>query len=143
LEYSLSLWKYTDKLSQVFSQEESQNQLKKNSIVLLSCLMKSTSGQKNDNNKLVNPILNLTSWIDNQITIKSLQNDSQEHEIIIEGITSDGDKEELVASDEIKGGSSNTIKFNPEDVQDKDYQSFEYYCEYYPDIMRGKISITQ
>ncbi|HEY5736722.1 MAG TPA: hypothetical protein VIS28_00475 [Nitrososphaeraceae archaeon] len=36
--------------------------------------------------------MNLTSGIDNQITVKSLQNDSEEHEIIIEGITSDGDK---------------------------------------------------
>jgi plastocyanin len=98
---------------------------------------------EDDDNKFVNPTLNLTSGIDNQISVKSLQNDSEEHEIIIEGITSDGDKKEIVASDEIKAGSSDTIKFNPEDVQDEDYQSFEYYCEYHPDTMRGKISITQ
>jgi hypothetical protein len=35
------------------------------------------------------------------------------------------------------------IKFKPEDVLDEEYQSFEYYCEYHPDTMRGKISITQ
>lgn len=52
---------------------------------------------EDDDNKFVNPTLNLTSAVDNQITVKSLQNDSEEHEIIIEGITSDGDKEELVA----------------------------------------------
>jgi hypothetical protein len=34
--------------------------------------MKPTSGQMNDDNKFVNPTLNLTSGTDNQITIKSL-----------------------------------------------------------------------
>jgi plastocyanin len=131
-------------LFQVYSQEESQNQTKINSIILTAKLFGETyKWTEDDDNKFVNPTLNLTSGIDNQITVKSLQNDSEEHEIIIEGITSDGDKEELVASDEIKGGSSNTIKFNPEDVQDEDYQLFEYYCEYHPDTMRGKISIIQ
>ena len=52
-------------------------------------------------------------------------------------------KKEIVASDEIKGGSSDTIKFNPEDVQNEEYQSIEYYCEYHPDTMIEKISITQ
>jgi hypothetical protein len=41
---------------------------------------------EDDDSKFVNPTLNLTSAIDNQITVKSLQNDSEEHEIIIEGI---------------------------------------------------------
>ena len=131
-------------LFQVYSQEESQNQTQTNPIVLTAKLFGETyKWIEDDDNKFVNPTLNLTSGVDNQITVKSLQNDSEEHEIIIEGITSDGDKEELVASDEIKGGSYNMIKFNPEDVQDEDYQSFEYYCEYHPDTMRGKISITQ
>ena len=129
---------------QVYSKEESQNQTKINSIILTAKLFDETyKWTEDDDNKFVNPTLNLTSAVDNPITVKRLQNDSEEHEIIIEGITSDGDKEELVASDEIKGGSSNTIKFNPEDVQDEDYQSFEYYCEYHPNTMRGKISITQ
>jgi len=128
-------------LFQVYSQAD---QTQTNSIVLTAKLFGETyKWAEDDNNKFVNPTLNLTSGVDNQITVKSLQNDSPEHEIIIEGITSDGDKKELVKSDEIKGGSSDTIKFNPEDVQDEDYQSFEYYCEYHPDTMRGKISITQ
>ena len=128
-------------LFQVYSQED---QTQTNSIVLTAKLLGETyKWTEDDTNKFVNPTLNLTSGIDNQITVKSLQNDSPEHEIIIEGITSDGDKKELVKSDEIKGGSSDTIKFNPEDVQDKNYQSFEYYCEYHPDTMRGNISITQ
>ena len=130
-------------LFQVYSQEESQNQTQTNPIILKAKLFGEIyKWTEDDDNKFVNPILNLTSGIDNQITVKSLQNDSEEHEIIIEGITSDGDKKEIVASDEIKGGSSDTIKFKPEDVQDEDYQSFEYYCEYHPDTMRGKISIT-
>ena len=130
-------------LFQVYSQEESQNQTQTNPIILTAKLFGEIyKWTEDDDNKFVNPILNLTSGIDNQITVKSLQNDSEEHEIIIEGITSDGDKKEIVASDEIKGGSSDTIKFKPEDVQDEDYQSFEYYCEYHPDTMRGKISIT-
>ena len=130
-------------LFQVYSQEESQNQTQTNPIILTVKLFGEIyKWTEDDDNKFVNPILNLTSGIDNQITVKSLQNDSEEHEIIIEGITSDGDKKEIVASDEIKGGSSDTIKFKPEDVQDEDYQSFEYYCEYHPDTMRGKISIT-
>ena len=128
-------------LFQVYSQAD---QTQTNSIVLTAKLFGETyKWAEDDNNKFVNPTLNLTSGVDNQITVKSLQNDSPEHEIIIEGITSDGDKKELVKSDEIKGGSSDTIKFKPEDVQDEDYQSFEYYCEYHPDTMRGKISITQ
>jgi plastocyanin len=128
-------------LFQVYSQAD---QTQTNSIVLTAKLFGETyKWAEDDNNKFVNPTLNLTSGVDNQITVKSLQNDSPEHEIIIDGITSDGDKKELVKSDEIKGGSSDTIKFNPEDVQDEDYQSFEYYCEYHPDTMRGKISITQ
>ena len=130
-------------LFQVYSQEESQNQTQTNPIILKAKLFGEIyKWTEDDDNKFVNPVLNLTSGIDNQITVKSLQNDSEEHEIIIEGITSDGDKKEIVASDEIKGGSSDTIKFKPEDVQDEDYQSFEYYCEYHPDTMRGKISIT-
>jgi hypothetical protein len=130
-------------LFQVYSQEQPQNQ-KANSIVLTAELLdESYRWVEADGNKLVNPTLNLTSGIDNQITVKSLQNDSPEHQIIIDGITSDGDKKELVKSDEIKGGSSDTIKFNPEDVQDKNYQSFEYYCEYHPDTMRGKVQIIK
>ena len=87
--------------------------------------------------------MNLTSWIDNQITIKSLPNYSQEHEIIIEDIASNWDKEELTGSKDFEGGSSYTIKFNPEHVQNEEYQSIEYYCEYHPDTMIEKISITQ
>ena len=54
-----------------------------------------------------------------QITVNSLKDAQTEHEIIITGITSDGDKkEELITSDEIEGGSSDTINFNPADIQE-------------------------
>jgi hypothetical protein len=43
----------------------------------------------------------------------------------------------------IKDGSSDMIKFNPEDIQDEEYQSLEYYCKYHPDRMRRKILFTK
>lgn len=131
-------------LVQVYSQQEQPQNQQTNSIDLTAKLFGDTYRWiYDDNSNSVNPTLNLTSGVDNQITVKSLQDDMEEHEIIIEGTSSDGDKEELVKSDEIEGGSSATVKFNPEDVQDEDYQTFDYYCEYHPDTMRGNISIKQ
>jgi hypothetical protein len=98
-----------------------------------------------------NPTLNITSGVDNQISIKSLEGDQEEHELIIEGVSAttagggnsdDEEGEELVASDEIEDGSSATVNFHPSDVDTNDYQSIEYYCEYHPDTMRGKIQIN-
>lgn len=92
----------------------------------------------------------MTSGVENQITIKSLEGDSEEHELIIEGISaSDRKGEEIIASDEIEDGSSTAINFNPADIEkdssssNSNYQSFEYYCEYHPDIMRGKVQIIK
>ncbi|MDX1372950.1 MAG: hypothetical protein R3321_10790, partial [Nitrososphaeraceae archaeon] len=93
-------------------------------------------------NNATNPTLNITSGVDNQITIKSLEDDPEEHELIIEGISSNEENEELVKSDEIEEGSSDTINFNLEDIDTSDYQSFEYYCEYHPETMRGKVQIN-
>lgn len=92
-----------------------------------------------------NPTLNITSGVDNQIMIKSIEGDPEEHELIIEGIPVPGNEEgeELIASDEIEDGSSATVNFNPSDVEEtNDYQSLEYYCEYHPDTMRGKVLIN-
>lgn len=78
-----------------------------------------------------------------------MKGDSEEHEIITEGVTSDGDKEELVKSDEIEDGSSTAINFNPADIQEdnssssSNYQSLEYYCEYHPDTTRGQVQIIK
>jgi Multicopper oxidase len=96
-------------------------------------------------NNFINPTLNITSGVDNQIMIKSIEDDPEEHELIIEGIPVPGNKEgeELIASDEIEDGSSATVNFNPSDVEEtNDYQSLEYYCEYHPDTMRGKFQIN-
>jgi hypothetical protein len=102
-------------------------------------------------NNSTNPTLNITSGVDNQISIKSLEGDPEEHELIIEGVSAttagggnsdDEEGEELVASDEIEDGSSATVNFDPSDVDTNDYQSIEYYCEYHPDTMRGKIQIS-
>lgn len=122
----------------VFSQEE-QNQT---SIELTAKLI-GTTYRWVDSNNSINPTLIITSGVNNQITVKSLQNDSQEHELIIEGITSSGDKEELVISDTVHDGSSSIVDFYPLDQQEyKNYESFDYYCEYYPETMKGNIKIT-
>jgi hypothetical protein len=128
---------------QIYSQEQVQ-QNQQSSIQLTGKLIDNIYRWVDSNNNSINPTLNITAAVDNQITVKSLKDDPEEHEIIIEGITSDGDKEELVKSDEVQGGSSDTIVFNPEDLQeeDKNYQSFEYYCEYHPDTMKGKIKLA-
>ena len=122
----------------VFSQEE-QNQT---SIELTAKLI-GTTYRWVDSNNSINPTLIITSGVNNQITVKSLQNDSQEHELIIEGITSSGDKEELVISDTVHDGSSSIVDFYPLDLQEyKNYKSFDYYCEYYPETMKGNIKIA-
>jgi hypothetical protein len=96
-------------------------------------------------NNSTNPTLNITSGVDNQITIKSLKGDPEEHELIIEGLSAaaggGGEHEELIASDHIEDGSSTIISFNASDTETSNYQSFEYYCEYHPDTMRGKAQI--
>src|SRR5574339_70735 len=127
---------------QIYSQEQVQ-QNQQSSIQLTGKLIDNIYRWVDSSNNSINPTLNITAGVDNQITVKSLKGDPEEREIIIEGITSDRDKEELVKSDEVQGGSSDTIVFNPEDLQeDKNYQSFEYYCEYHPDTMKGKIKLV-
>ena len=131
----------------VFSQQEDgneQQQESSNSSIVLTAKLIDDEYRWIDSNDNINPTLNMTSGVDNQITIKSLEGDSEEHEITIEGISAAGGKgEELIASDEIEDGSSTAINFNTADVQDdiSNYQSLEYYCEYHPDTMRGKIQI--
>ena len=127
---------------QIYSQEQVQ-QNQQSSIQLTGKLIDNIYRWVDSSNNSINPTLNITAGVDNQINVKSLKGDPEEHEIIIEGITPDRDKEELVKSDEVQGGSSDTIVFNPEDLQeDKNYQSFEYYCEYHPDTMKGKIKLV-
>jgi hypothetical protein len=129
---------------EVYSQEEKQQQESSNSSIVLTAKLIDDEYRWIDSNNNINPTLNMTSEVDNQITINSLKGDTEEHEIVIEGASDAGGKgEELIASDEIEDGSSTAINFNPEDDQDKNYQSFEYYCEYHPDTMRGQVQIIK
>lgn len=123
------------------SAQEQEEEISTSSIVLTAKLVDNQYRWIGSNNA-TNPTLNITSGVDNQITIKSLEDDPEEHELIIEGISSNEENEELVKSDEIEEGSSDTINFNPEDIDTSDYQSFEYYCEYHPETMRGKVQIN-
>ena len=94
-------------------------------------------------NNATNPTLNVTSGVDNQITIKSITGDPAEHELVIEGISDGGKKtEEIISSDEIENGSSTTVNFNSSDIDTGNYDSFDYYCEYHPETMLGKLQIN-
>ncbi len=128
----------------VYSQEQEQNltQTNQTSIELTSKLI-GTTYRWVDSTSSINPTIIISSGVNNQITIKSLKNDSQEHAFIIEGITSSGDKEDLVISDTVHDGSSIIVDFYPLDLQEyKNYESFDYYCEYHPQTMKGNIKIT-
>ena len=96
----------------VYSQEQEQNltQTNQTSIELTGKLI-GTTYRWVDSTNFINPTIIVTSGVNNQITIKSLKNDSQEHAFIIEGTTSSGDKEELVISDTVHDGSSIIVDF--------------------------------
>ena len=94
-------------------------------------------------NNATNPTLNITSGVDNQITIQSITGDPAEHELIIEGVSGKGLKtEEIISSDEIENGSSTTVNINATDIDTGNYDSFDYYCEYHPETMLGKLQIN-
>ena len=94
-------------------------------------------------NNATNPTLNITSGVDNQITIQSITGDPAEHELIIEGVSGKGLKtEEIISSDEIKNGSFTTVNINATDIDTGNYDSFDYYCEYHPETMLGKLQIN-
>ena len=125
----------------IYAQEQQQEEILTSPIVLIAKLADNQYKWLSSNNA-TNPTLNLTLGVDNQITIKSLEEDPEEHELIIEGISSDEEKEELLKSDEVEEGSSATINFDPADMDTSNYQTFEYYCEYHPETMRGKVQIN-
>ena len=128
----------------VYSQEQEQNQTQTNQTSIeLTGKLTGITYRWVDSNNTINPTLIVTSGVNTKITVKSLKDDSQEHDLIIEGITSSGDKEELVISDTVHDGSSSIVDFYPLDLQEsKNYESFDYYCEYYPETMKGNIKIT-
>jgi hypothetical protein len=125
-------------LIKIYAQEEVSSQ----SIELTAKLVDNRYRWIGSDNS-TNPTLNISSGVDNQITIKSIQDDPEEHELIIEGISAAGDeREELIASDHVEDGSATIVNFNLSDIETNNYQSLEYYCEYHPDTMRGKVQIN-
>jgi hypothetical protein len=132
-------------LVKAYAQEQQKQEKVANPSIELTAKLVENEYRWIGSNNSTNPILNITSKVDNQITIKSTEGDKVEHELVIEGVSiagSDKDDEkgeELAKSDEIEDGSSTTVNFNPTD--DNNYQFLEYYCEYHPDTMRGKIQI--
>ncbi|MFB5599914.1 MAG: hypothetical protein ACE5SW_06780 [Nitrososphaeraceae archaeon] len=129
----------------IFAQDKEKNNnetgnfqsTKNNSIELIAKLVNDTYRWV-DLNDQINPSLNILLGEDNNITIKSLSDDPEEHELIIEGISPDGDTDEIIKSEAVEEGSVDTLSFTPEAVE---FDSLEYYCEYHPDTMRGNINL--
>lgn len=82
----------------------------------------------------LNPSLNLKSNENYTFLITSFQNDTAEHQLMIE--TREGG-EHLAASEKIERGSSSQFAFNTGIPQ-----ILRYYCEYHPRSMTGIINIT-
>jgi hypothetical protein len=86
-----------------------------------------------DNNSMYNPTLMLKANTDNTLSVKSLQNDTEEHELIVQS----WNNQTYTESEEIKGGSSGEVLFNP-----GNNSSMNYHSEYHPDTMRGTIQVV-
>jgi len=131
-------------LINTYAQEQQQQDETSGSSIELTAKLVDNQYRWVGSNNSTNPILNITSGVDNQINIKSMEGDSEEHELRIVGISAGSDDEEgdeLAKSDEVEDGSSTAVNFNTSDFDPSDYKSFEYYCEYHPDTMRGKVQI--
>ena len=83
-----------------------------------------------DSNGMYNPTLVLEANTDNIISVKSIQNDTEEHELIVQS----WNNQTFIESEEIEGGTSDEVLFNP-----GNNSSMKYHCEYHPDTMRGTI----
>jgi aspartate carbamoyltransferase regulatory subunit len=86
-----------------------------------------------DNNSMYNPTLMLKANTDNTISVKSLQNDPEEHELIVQS----WNNQTYTESEEIESGSFDEVLFNP-----GNNSSMKYHCEYHPDTMRGTIQVV-
>ena len=86
-----------------------------------------------DNNSMYNPTLMLKPNTDNTISVKSLQNDTEEHELVVQS----WNNQTYTESEEIEGGSFDGVLFNP-----GNNSSMKYHCEYHPDTMRGTIQVV-
>ncbi len=127
-------------LVKIYSQQDEENETNDGNLanIVLTAKLVNDIYRWVGSNNLTNPTLNLSSNVDTQITVKGLADDPEEHELIIEELASDGNSEEIIASNEIKGESTDTIIFN----QLAEYKNLEYYCEYHPDTMRGGIHLV-
>jgi hypothetical protein len=86
-----------------------------------------------DSNDMYNPTLVLEANTDNIISVKSIQNDTEEHELIVQS----WNNQTFIESEEIEGGTSDEVIFNP-----RNNSSMKYHCEYHPDTMRGTIQVV-
>ncbi len=86
-----------------------------------------------NNNSMYNPTLMLKANTDNTISVKSLQNDTEEHELVVQS----WNNQTYTESEEIEGGSFDEVLFNP-----GNNSSMKYHCEYHPDTMRGTVQVV-
>jgi plastocyanin len=86
-----------------------------------------------DSNGMYNPTLMLKANTDNTLSVKSIQNDTEEHELIVQS----WNNQTYTESEDIKAGSSDEVLFNP-----RNNSSMNYHCEYHPDTMRGTIQVV-
>jgi hypothetical protein len=86
-----------------------------------------------DSNSTYNPTLMLKANTENTISVKTLQNDTEQHELIVQS----WNNQTYVESEEIEGGTSDEVLFNP-----GNNSSMKYHCEYHPDTMRGTIQMV-
>ena len=86
-----------------------------------------------DSNGMYNPTLVLKANTDKTISVKSMQNETEEHELIVQS----WNNQTFIESEEIEGGTSDEVLFNP-----GNNSSMNYHCEYHPDTMRGTIQVV-
>ena len=82
---------------------------------------------------MYNPTLVLKANTDKTISVKSIQNDTEEHELIVQS----WNNQTFIESEEIEGGTSDEVLFNP-----RNNSSMKYHCEYHPDTMSGTIQVV-
>lgn len=120
-----------------FSQDtfgKTQEILNENNAIELTANQVGNSYVWKNNELGFNPILNLKANTDYTFIISSFQNDTAEHELIIEPRKGG---EHLAESEEVEHGSSTQFTFNT-----GNNQTLKYYCEYHLDSMAGIMNIT-
>ena len=116
----------------IFSQ--AQKSLDQNNIIELTANKVGESYVWKNSELGFNPSFNFKANTSYTFLINSFQNDTAEHELIIE--PKEGG-EHLAESEEIEHGSSSEFVFNTGTSQ-----ILKYYCEYHPDSMVGMINVT-